>query len=400
MPARQRAVIFIVAALGYVLSQFYRSMLTVIVDDLTRDLGIGAVEYGALGSAWFLAFSLSQFPVGWALDRFGPRRTMAGTLLFAVIGAVLFALARTSGAGIAAMALIGIGCSPLLMGALYFLARTEEPKRFATLASLFLGFGLLGSLASATPLALVAAWLGWRRAVLLVAATTALAAIMLFAVMRDPPREEAPHGGSFLGDLVALVRAPGMWPILVMSFAVSSPVFAERALWIGPFFGDVHGFDAIARGNATLMLAVAMTVSAVIAGPVSEWVGSPKRVVVVANAVSGGLLIILGLWREAPAPAALALIAGAGLFGVTYAVMVGHARLFMPTHVIGRGITFVNFISIGSTGLIQLASGYAVDAMIRAGLAPPVIFGNLHLAFGAFIILAVAVYLLAAERPR
>ena len=34
----RRRTIFVVAALGYLLSQFYRSFLTVISDDLMRDL--------------------------------------------------------------------------------------------------------------------------------------------------------------------------------------------------------------------------------------------------------------------------------------------------------------------------------------------------------------------------
>ena len=41
----------------------------------------------------------------------------------------------------------------------------------------------------------------------------------------------------------------------VMSFAISGPVFTERSLWVGPFFGEVYGLDLIQRGNAVLMVA-------------------------------------------------------------------------------------------------------------------------------------------------
>ncbi len=112
----RRRLVFFAAACGYLLSQFYRSFLTVIHDDLVRDLGIGPSEFGALGSAWFFAFSLSQFPVGLALDKLGPRRTIAGMMLAAVAGALLFALAQNATVALIGMALIGVGCSPLLMG--------------------------------------------------------------------------------------------------------------------------------------------------------------------------------------------------------------------------------------------------------------------------------------------
>jgi predicted MFS family arabinose efflux permease len=396
----RRRAIFAAAAFGYLLSQFYRSFLTVIVEQLMRDLAIGPKEFGALGSAWFFAFSLSQFPVGMALDRLGPRRTIAGMMVFAVIGAFLFASAQTHTVAVMGMALIGVGCAPVLMGTLYFFAKTEAPARFAALGSVFLACGLIGSLVAATPLAVLVNAVGWRDAIRIVAVFTALVAAINFLVFRDPHSEPAPEGGSLFGDLVALMRLPAFWPILAMSFAISGPVFTERSLWVGPFFGEVHGLDFIARGNAVLALAVAMTISAIVTGPIASLINNPKRVVLVANLLCGLTFLALALLPAQSLTTALALVVMAGLFGVSYAVLIAHGRLFMPGHVIGRGITFINFVSIGGTGVTQLASGYAVDGMKKAGLAPAQVYGNLHLAFGIFLLAAVAVYVFAPARPR
>ncbi|MCA1998744.1 MAG: MFS transporter [Hyphomicrobiales bacterium] len=395
---RRRAA-FAAAASGYVLSQFYRSFLTVVVDDLARDLGIGPKEFAALGAAWFLAFALSQFPVGMALDRLGPRRTMAALMLVAVAGALLFALAGTHHLALVAMALIGIGCAPILMGALYFLARTEAPARFAMLGSLFLSCGLVGSLIAATPMAALVQAIGWRAAMALVALATLASAFAVWIAMRDPPRETGAGGGSLVGDLLALLRLPLFWPILVMSFAISAPVFTERALWVGPFFGEVHGLGPIERGNAALALAVAMTASALLAGPAARLLDNAKAVVFWANFLCGLAFLGLGLWREAPLAGALVLVMLAGLFGVSYAVLIAHARLFMPAHVIGRGVTFVNFISIGGTGLAQLASGHAIAGMRGAGFDPGATYAALHLAFGALLVFCALVYAWAPARP-
>jgi predicted MFS family arabinose efflux permease len=400
MSLGRRSAVFAVAALGYVLSQFYRSFLTVVYQDLVRDLSIGPKEFGALGAAWFFAFSLSQFPVGVALDRLGPRRTMAGMMLAAVLGAILFALATSHAMALVAMALIGVGCAPLLMGALYFLARTEEPARFAMLASLFLSCGLIGSLVAATPMAALVEAVGWRVAIGIVAGITVLSALLIAIVVRDPPADPPVDGGSLVGDVVALLRLPALWPILVMSLAISAPVFTERALWVGPFFGEVYGLGAIDRGNAALALAIAMTGSALIAGPLARVLDSPKIVVLGANLLCGLAFLGLGFWPEAPLPIAIALMMLAGLFGVSYAVLIAHSRMFMPGHVIGRGITFVNFVSIGGTGLAQLGSGHAIEAMRAAGLSPASTYANLHLAFGAFLVLAALVYALAPGKPR
>lgn len=396
--ARRRAVFF-VAALGYLLSQFYRSFLTVIYDDLVRDLGIGPAEFGAMGSAWFFAFALSQFPIGVALDRIGPRGTITGCLVFAVAGSALFALAQSHLVATIAMALIGIGCAPMLMAPLYIFAKTEPPARFAALGSLFLACGLIGGLIAASPLAWLVKAVGWRDAIRVFAVITAIVTLLNFLVVRDPPQEAAPEGGSLFGDVLALLKLPAMTPILVMSFAISAPVFTERSLWVGPFFGEVYGLDLIQRGDAVFALAIAMTASAIFSGPIASRIDNAKLVVLIANVLCGFAFLALGLWRLPPFWAALTLICAAGLFGVSYAVLIAHGRLFMPGHVIGRGITFINFVSIGGTGVAQLLSGRAVDAMRKAGLAPVETYANLHLAFGALLVVSAGIYALAPRRP-
>lgn len=396
----RRRAIFAAAACGYLLSQFYRSFLTVIADDLMRDLSIGPKEFGALGSAWFFAFSLSQFPVGMALDKLGPRRTIAGMMLSAVAGAILFASAPSHAVAVIGMALVGVGCAPLLMGTLYFFAKTEAPARFAALGSVFLACGLIGSLIAATPLAVLVEAVGWRDAIRIVAGVTALVAALNYFVFRDPPADITPNGGSVLGDLVALMRMPALWPILVMSFAISAPIFTERSLWVGPFFGEVYGLGAIARGNAVLALALAMTASAIFSGPLAGMINDSKRVVLVGNLLCGLAFLALGLLPSASLAVALILMGLAGLFGVTYAVLIAHGRLFMPDHVIGRGITFINFVSIGGTGIAQLMSGYAVESLKASGHSAAQTYASLHLAFGVMLLVAVSIYAFAPTRPK
>ena len=65
-------IVFIALLPAYVLSIFYRSFLSVIAGPVMADLGIGPAAFGLIGAAWFIAFALAQFPVGWALDRLGP----------------------------------------------------------------------------------------------------------------------------------------------------------------------------------------------------------------------------------------------------------------------------------------------------------------------------------------
>ena len=116
---------------AYVLSQFYRAFLAVMAPALSTDIGVTPEDLSAASGMWFLVFAAMQVPVGWLLDNIGPRRT--ASILFGLGaggGAAVFALAQGPGHLSLAMALIGIGCSPVLMAAYFTFARIYEPRVF------------------------------------------------------------------------------------------------------------------------------------------------------------------------------------------------------------------------------------------------------------------------------
>ncbi len=93
--------------LAYVLSQFYRAFLAVLARSCRQSWGASAADLSNASGLWFLVFAAMQFPVGGALDRYGPRRTVVVLFgLFATLGALTFGLASApwppvSGDGIA-----------------------------------------------------------------------------------------------------------------------------------------------------------------------------------------------------------------------------------------------------------------------------------------------------------
>jgi predicted MFS family arabinose efflux permease len=385
---------------AYFLSQFYRAFLAVVAGDLSRDLGLGPAELGMASAVWFVAFALTQFPVGLWLDRHGPRRAVAGLMLLGSAGAFLFAMAKGYAAILAAMALIGIGCSPILMGALYLFARLESPARFAGLASLFIGLGNIGNLAAATPLALAVESFGWRGSMAAIAVAMAGGAIIAYAFVRDPAPTAATAGDdSLLGGLAAVLRLRALWPILPLTFVSYAVVAAERALWIAPFLGDVHGLDTIARGNGALLMAAAMAIGGMAYGPIERLFGAAKPTVLAANL---GVVVLFGLLAaigERSTALAILLLAGIGFVGLNYGVLMAHARLFFPPHLVGRGVTFMNFMFIAGAGVVQSLSGRLVAGTSAAGFEKAATYGLLHAAFAIGLALATAIYVVAPPRP-
>ncbi len=390
---------FLLLLFAYILSQFYRAFLAIVAADLNRDLGLTAADLGSLSAIWFAAFAASQFPVGWALDRIGPRRTCAGLLVVAVAGATWLAVAQSFAECLAAMALIGIGCSAALMGSMYIIARVSPIERFAMLSSLLIGLGAAGNLAGATPLALASEAFGWRAAMLAIAAITAASALLIAISLRDPPRVEAAGSGSALAGLAEIASLRALWLLLPLTFVSYAVVIATRSLWIAPFLERVHGFDALGRGNAALIMAIAMSFGALAYGPIERWLGDPKLTTLIGAALTGLSYLALGFLGDRSATLAVSLLAAIGAFGLTYGILMAHARLFFPAGLIGRGVTFLNFVFIGGAGVVQWLSGRFVQGAQDSGADPATTFGLLHLGFGAALLLATALYLLAPARP-
>lgn len=391
---------FLILLIAYTLSQFYRAFLAIVAGDLGRDLTLDAADLGSLSAIWFAAFALAQFPVGWALDRIGPKRTMAGLLTLAVIGAAWLGMAGGFAEALIAMALIGIGCSPVLMGSMYLFGRVYPPESFAMKSSLLIGFGSLGNLLGATPLALAVEALGWRHTMGAIAALTAVSAGLVLWLLKDPPRiDEGMPGSGSRGGLMDIVRLRPLWLLLPLTLTSYSAVIAIRSLWIAPFFSQVHGFDVTERGNAALVMAIAMTVGALFYGPLERFIGHPKTTTLAGSMLTGLCLLILGFFGAESAVLALVLLAFVGAAGMSYAILMAHGRLFFPAHLLGRGVTFLNFAFIGGAGVVQWLSGQFVQAGQDAGTPAEAVFGQLHLAFGAALLLAAALYALAPARP-
>ncbi len=340
--------------LAYVLSQFFRAFLAVLSEVLQRDLGTTPETLATASGLWFVSFAVMQIPVGWALDRVGPRRTASVLVLLGCGGgAAVFALASSPAHVSIAMFLIGIGCSPALMASYYIFAREYPPARFATLGALMLGVGSAGNLVASYPTALAAELIGWRGTLGGLAVLSALVAVGLFASVRDPARVESTVKGSVLD----ILKMPVMWLILPMMLVSYAPAATLRGLWIGPYLSDVFGLNTVQIGQATLVMGAAMIAGTLLYGPLDQLLRTRKWVMAVGALGSVAALLWLVVAIETSAVLAVALLAVIGFLGGYFPVIIAHGRAFIPAHLVGRGVTLLNLFVIGGVGLMQFITG-------------------------------------------
>src|SRR4026209_938610 len=162
LPAKTMLVVFCPFAAGYFLSFFFRNVNAVISKDLAGELELSPSDLGFLTSMYLLAFAAFQLPLGVLLDRYGPRRVVATLLCVAATGAFTFAVARDFTMLSVGRALIGLGVSAGLMGAIKAFTLWFPLSRLALRNGLYLAAGGIGGLSATAPAQALIEPLGWR----------------------------------------------------------------------------------------------------------------------------------------------------------------------------------------------------------------------------------------------
>ena len=384
---------FFALTVAYILSQFYRAFLAVLAPVLEAEIGANTDDLAFATGVWLAAFAALQLPVGYSLDYFGPRRTSCG-LGLAALGAAVFALAQGPTAVTLAMALIGAGCAPALMVSLYIFARIYPPAMFASLTGLLMGVSSIGNLAAATPMAWAADVLGWRACLWALAAITLMATVAIVAFVRDPISATPSEKDDV--RFLALLRTPAVLLLVPLTFVHYAPVAGVRGLWVGPYLAKAFDLDALALGNATLAMGIAMILGSLAYGPIDRLLGTRKGVLLGGNLALAAALLGLWAWPAAGLGLALFLLCAVGFFGSSYPLMIAYGRSFFPHHLAGRGVTFLNLVAMGGAGIAQIASGWLYAASESANATDP--YATVFLFFGLLVLAGCAVYVFTRDR--
>ncbi len=263
--------IFVPFAIGYFFSYLYRVVNAVIAPNLVADLNLGPSDLGLLTSTYFLTFAAFQLPLGVLLDRFGPRKTEASLLIFAALGAFVFARAESASGLIAGRALIGFGVSSCLMAPFTAYAIWFAKERLPLINGIQVAVGGLGALTGTAPVEAALQITDWRGVFTVLAVLTLAVAAAIFFVVPD----RKPEGGSAsLGDqLRGMGRVYSsfvFWRIAPWSVTTQSTFLAVQTLWAGPWLRDVAGLDRVGVANGLLLIAAAMIAGFALLGAVAE----------------------------------------------------------------------------------------------------------------------------------
>ena len=349
-----------ILCIAYILSQFFRSFLAVLSSVLANDIGAQPDDLAYALGLLFLVFAVMQIPVGWGLDRFGPRIVSSVLLLIGGGGgAFLFASAQNPSHINLSMALLGVGCSPILMASYYIFARNYSPKIFATLAATFLGIGSLGTLIGASPLTYFVGILGWRDAVELIGIFTIFISLFLLFTVKNPDIKYESTVSS--GGFWSILKSKDILLIAPIAIICYAPVAGLRGIWLGPYFEKKFEASIDEIGTIGLIMSLGMIFGTFFYGPLDRIFKTRKWIVLIGNFICLLSVAALSFLPKLSYNFAIISFALIGFFGMSFPVVVAHGRSFVPMELSGRGVTLMNLFAIGGVGVLQALSGLVFE---------------------------------------
>ncbi|MGE4281982.1 MAG: nitrate/nitrite transporter, partial [Magnetospirillum sp.] len=272
---------------GYFLSYLYRTVNAVLAPNIAADIALDAGALGLMTGMYLLAFGSFQLPLGLLLDRYGPRRVEAGLLVFAALGAALFAVAEQAGTLILGRALVGLGVSACLMASIKANVQFYPPRRLAVVNGVILFAGGLGAVAATQPVQMALGVMDWRGIFWILAGLTLAMSVVLFVTV--PEKSTGVASGSVvaqLRDVVGICRNPDFLRVMPATAMTLGSFMAIQGLWAGPWLRDVAGLDGAGIARALMMMAAGMAAGYLSWGVLSDMLAR-FRVPILAVALFG-----------------------------------------------------------------------------------------------------------------
>lgn len=355
--------VFLPFAAGYFLSYLYRVVNAVIAPDLIADIGVGPSTLGMLTAVYFISFASFQLPLGVLLDRFGPRRVEGTLLLFAGLGAFIFARAETLTGLVTGRAFIGFGVSACLMASFKAYTLWFPREKWPLIYGFQMAAGGLGALAATSPVEAALQFTNWRGVFTGLAFLTLLSAGIIFLVVPEKKVEGARESlqNQMLG-IREVFTSRKFWRTAPLTTMSQTAFLAIHGLWAGPWLSHVVKLDRGGVAEVLSWVAIAMIAGFIVLGGLTEQLGR-KGVSVATTAVTGmtfftgvQLLLIFG-----PTSWTVPIWIAFGFFGTSGIIAYSALSQSFPIHLSGRVTTAVNLLVFVTAFGAQWAIGVIID---------------------------------------
>jgi MFS family permease len=383
--------IFLVFAFAFFISNLLRSIIATLSPILTSEFNLTAGNLGLLAGGYFLGFTCMQIPLGFLLDKHGPKKIVSSFLIIAIVGTASFALAQNFASLLISRVFIGIGVSACMMGPLtgYRIWFADEYQQRAN--SWMLMVANIGFVFSTLPVQILLPIIGWRW--IFVGITFLIIISIVFILLFIPSwdhkfekDENKPEGK--LSDIWSNKFFKSAIPLGFFNYG---GMYAIQTLWAGPWMVRVTGYSplesAIGLFWINFIALIGFFVWGYILPKISKYGLNSFKLMKFGLPIS--YLVFLSI---------IMIGSKAGAFLLTIYILTSivltlsqpAVALSFPKHLAGKSLTSFNFIIFLGTFTMQWGMGLIIDLSNSLGKSEIVSF---QISFFVYLLCCIFSYL-------
>ena len=383
--------IFLVFAFAFFISNLLRSIIATLSPILTSEFNLTAGNLGLLAGGYFLGFTCMQIPLGFLLDKHGPKKIVSSFLIIAIVGTASFALAQNFASLLISRVFIGIGVSACMMGPLtgYRIWFADEYQQRAN--SWMLMVANIGFVFSTLPVQILLPIIGWRW--IFVGITFLIVISIVFILLFIPSwdhkfekDENKPEG-----------KLSNIWSnkffksAIPLGFFNYGGMYAIQTLWAGPWMVRVTGYSplesAIGLFWINFIALIGFFVWGYILPKISKYGLNSFKLMKFGLPIS--YLVFLSI---------IIIGSKAGAFLLTIYILTSivltlsqpAVALSFPKHLAGKSLTSFNFVIFLGTFTMQWGMGLIIDLSKSLGKSEIVSF---QISFFVYLLCCIFSYL-------
>ena len=393
LPKRQAITVFFVFAFGYFLSCLLRAITATLSPILTSEFNLLAADLGLLAGGYFLGFACMQIPLGYLLDKYGPKKIVSSFLLIALIGTSSFALAQSFSGLLISRILIGVGVSACLMAPLtgYRIWFAENQQQRAN--SWMLMIASLGFLSSTLPVQLLLPSFGWRWIFGGIAGLILVSIILMLAFIPkwDHQKDESLKDQIKQGSLADVWKNKFFISVIPMGLFNYGGLMAIQTLWAGPWMIRVAGYTPLESATGLFWINITMLISFFLWGyflpKITNLGFSALKILKLGLPISFFVMLIIILIGPKAGAFYITLFILSSIFLSVTQPAVG---LSFPSYLAGKALTSFNLLIFLGTFIMQWLMGLVIDLIKNFGYSEILGFKS---AFSVFLILSLISYI-------
>lgn len=278
-PSRVRWRIFAVVFALVVINLIDRTALSIAMPTIAREFDLSPTMQGVILSSFFWSYALLQVPGGWLIDRYGPRRLMAGATL---AWGLFQSLAAFATGGISLLLTrLGLGAAeaPLFPAGAKLNAIWLSPQERGRGAVLMDSGSPLGAAFGGIIISfLILAFGSWRLAFLAAGLATLALGALAWRTLRDDPAAHPEVNAAELAAIRAVPeggRGPAAAPSHISARSLAGLMLGRMAwaminfgllTWGPSYLAQARGFDLKQMGSATFVIFLAGMTGSLFAG--------------------------------------------------------------------------------------------------------------------------------------